>query len=132
MDKEDGHFIDDPLDVFGVKPDFEGMGIKAELTNFHKEKMTPEEFIRDYKRGYSNEIEDGLYEWWLTPDQAIAAVELAREQDKKVLEKLKELGQRMYAAAFNLTTDASHLRKTMEDWWHFVNYELKTYEFLKL
>ena len=25
---EDGHFIDDPLAVVGVKPDFSGMGLK--------------------------------------------------------------------------------------------------------
>ena len=28
---EDGHFIDDPIDVFGVKPDFEGMGVQQEI-----------------------------------------------------------------------------------------------------
>lgn len=54
--------------------------------------MTPEEFIRDCTRGCSNElgaVEDRFgkrvisYHEWLTPDQALRAVELAREEMKK-------------------------------------------------
>jgi hypothetical protein len=30
---EDGHFIDDPLDVVGVKPDFSGMGLSKKIEN---------------------------------------------------------------------------------------------------
>lgn len=35
---EDGHFIDDPLMVVNVKPDFEGLGIEP----IHQECMTDE------------------------------------------------------------------------------------------
>jgi hypothetical protein len=54
--------------------------------------MTPEEFIRDCTRGCSNElgaVEDRFgkriisYHEWLTPDQALRAVEIAREGMKK-------------------------------------------------
>jgi hypothetical protein len=30
---EDGHFIDDPLYVVGVKPDFSGMGLRKKIEN---------------------------------------------------------------------------------------------------
>ena len=49
--------------------------------------MTPEEFIKEYTRNCSNETggwTDGdyiqIYHPWLTPDQALRAVELAREE----------------------------------------------------
>ena len=51
--------------------------------------MTPEEFIKECTRGCSNElvaVEDRngkdviSYHEWLTPDQALKAVEMAREQ----------------------------------------------------
>ena len=39
-----------------------------------------EKFIQDYTMGISNEIEDGVYHEWLTPEQAKAAVEIAMEE----------------------------------------------------
>ena len=45
--------------------------------------MTPEEYIKAYTRGHSNELVCGGYHEWLTPENAIAAVELAREEMKK-------------------------------------------------
>ena len=39
-----------------------------------------EKFIQDYTMGCSNEIENGVYHEWLTPEQAKAAVEIAREE----------------------------------------------------
>lgn len=42
--------------------------------------MTPEEYIKAYTRGNSNELVHGGYHEWLTPENALAAVELAREQ----------------------------------------------------
>lgn len=41
--------------------------------------MTPEEYIKAYTRGNSNELIHGGYHEWLTPENALAAVELARE-----------------------------------------------------
>lgn len=40
--------------------------------------------------------------------------------NKEKLEKLKKLADAMYYAAMYLTTDASHLRKTMEDYHQFI------------
>ena len=37
------------------------------------------QFIRDYTSGCSNELTDGVYHEWLTPEQAFAAVEITRE-----------------------------------------------------
>lgn len=54
--------------------------------------MTPEEYIRAYTRGCSNElvsVEDRYgkkvisYHEWLTPENALVAVELAREEMKE-------------------------------------------------
>ena len=51
--------------------------------------MKAEQFIKDYTRNCSNEITtfddskpfcDTLYNPWLTPDQALSAVEIAREE----------------------------------------------------
>lgn len=58
--------------------------------------MTPEEFIRDCTRGCSNElgaVEDRFgkrvisYHEWLTPDQALRAVEIAREEVRRQMIK---------------------------------------------
>lgn len=38
------------------------------------------QFIKDYTSGCSNELTDGVYHEWLTPEQALAAVEIAREE----------------------------------------------------
>ena len=38
------------------------------------------QFIRDYTSGCSNELTDGVYHEWLTPEQAFAAVEITREE----------------------------------------------------
>lgn len=42
------------------------------------------QFIKDYTSGCSNELTDGVYHEWLTPEQALAAVEIAKEE---VIEK---------------------------------------------
>jgi hypothetical protein len=43
-----------------------------------------EEYIKAYTRGCSNELVHGGYHEWLTPENALAAVELAREEMMKV------------------------------------------------
>ena len=45
--------------------------------------MTAEEYIKAYTRGCSNELIGGGYHEWLTPENALAAVELAREEMMK-------------------------------------------------
>ena len=47
--------------------------------------MTPEEYIKAYTRGNSNELVGGGYHEWLTPENALAAVELARKQTRNRL-----------------------------------------------
>ena len=39
-----------------------------------------EQFIKDYTNACSNEIEDGCYHEWLTPEQAKAACIIEREE----------------------------------------------------
>ena len=58
--------------------------------------MTPEEYIKAYTRGNSNELVGGIYHDWLTPENALAAVELAREEMKKVVEQLKTQAEKRY------------------------------------
>ena len=43
--------------------------------------------------------------------------------DKEKLIKIKSLADKMYNAAFNLTTDASLLRKAMEEYHQFIIYK---------
>ena len=54
--------------------------------------MTPEEYIKAYTRGNSNELVGGGYHEWLTPENALAAVELAREEFKKIVKKYETQG----------------------------------------
>lgn len=42
--------------------------------------MTAEEYINDFTRGCSNELEDGEFEYWLTPWQAQTACNLKKEE----------------------------------------------------
>ena len=58
--------------------------------------MTPEEYIKAYTRGCSNELAWGGYHEWLTPENALAAVELARVEMMKVVEQLKAQAERRY------------------------------------
>lgn len=41
--------------------------------------MTAEQFIKDYTNHCSNEFADGGFHEWLSPEQALRAVELARQ-----------------------------------------------------
>ena len=70
--------------------------------------MTAEEYIKDFTRGYSNELENGEFEYWLTPWQAEAACNLKKEET--INKACKWLN-----ANFNMPDDfESHFRKTME------------------
>ena len=42
--------------------------------------MKAEQYIKDYTRNCSNELSNGEYESWLTPDQALRAAEIAKEE----------------------------------------------------
>jgi hypothetical protein len=44
------------------------------------------------------------------------------------LSKAVKLADAMYYAAQMMSTDASHLRKAMRDWWNFKNVELNKEE----
>lgn len=44
--------------------------------------------------------------------------------EKAKKERLIELGDAMYNAAQRMTTDASYLKRAMDDWWYFINKEL--------
>ena len=80
--------------------------------------MTPKEYIKAYTRGCSNElvsVEDRYgkkvisYHEWLTPENALAAVELAREEMKKIVKKYEAQGNRCKAQSIdNNETDNSY------------------------
>ena len=53
--------------------------------------MTPEEYIKAYTRGCSNELVHGGYHEWLTPENALAAVELAREEMKLTWQDIQRI-----------------------------------------
>ena len=80
--------------------------------------MTPEEFIKEYTNNCSNELDSfqtktgvwvDTYHEWLTPDQALQAVEIAREE---VIDKaFKYINYQL-----NLPSDfEQHFRKAMEE-----------------
>lgn len=50
--------------------------------------MTPEEYIKAHTRGCSNELVHGRYHEWLTSEDALAAVELARKEMKESIIKM--------------------------------------------
>lgn len=53
--------------------------------------MKAEQYIKDYTRNCSNELSNGEYESWLTPDYALKAVEVAKEEAiEKALAYLNE------------------------------------------
>ena len=58
--------------------------------------MTAEEYIKAYTRGCSNELVYGGYQRWLPVEDALAAVELAREEMMKVVEQLKTQAEKRY------------------------------------
>ena len=76
--------------------------------------MKAEQFIKDYTRHCSNELcyEEGLgnlYEPWITPEQALAAVEIAREE-------LIDKAFKYINYQLNLPSDfEQHFRKAMEE-----------------
>ena len=53
--------------------------------------MTPEEYIKAYTRGCSNELVGGGYQRWLTPENALAAVELAREEKQLTWQDIQRI-----------------------------------------
>ena len=53
--------------------------------------MTPEEYIKAYTRGCSNELVYGGYHEWLTPENALAAVELAREEKQLTWQDIQRI-----------------------------------------
>ena len=59
--------------------------------------------------------------------KVIKITDIARKEnsmtDKEKLEKIKKLADAMYYAAFNLTTDASLLRKAMDEYHQFIIYK---------
>ena len=57
-------------------------------------------------------------------DQAETQISNDIMTDQEKLNRMKKLGQAMYDAAQYLTTDASRLRKAMEEWHQFIIYEL--------
>ena len=63
--------------------------------------MTPEEYIKAYTRGCSNELVHGGYHEWLTPENALAAVELAREEKQLTWQDI----QRILDVAIDLSVD---------------------------
>jgi hypothetical protein len=50
-----------------------------------------EEYIKAYTRGCSNELVGGGYHEWLTPENALAAVELAREEMKLTWQDIQRI-----------------------------------------
>lgn len=74
--------------------------------------MTPEEYIKAYTRGCSNVVDysgispDGIrYHEWLTPENALAAVELAREQTRDSL-----------LCMLNTSIDNAHFFEQLDDY----------------
>lgn len=84
--------------------------------------MTAEEYIKDFTRGCSNELENGEYEYWLTPWQAEAACNLKKEETiEKACEWLKNHNnyQRVLdnggGVRFDMTQCVIDFRKAMEE-----------------
>lgn len=73
-----------------------------------------EEFIEDYTRSCSNELVGGGYRKWLTPENALAAVELARGE---VLKRLMNM--------LDTSIDNKHFFEQLDDYINELVDELK-------
>ena len=73
--------------------------------------MTAEEYIKAYTRGNSNELVSGGYHDWLTPENALAAVELAREEMQLTWQDI----QRIVNIADQIVDEARGKFMAMED-----------------
>ena len=77
--------------------------------------MTAKEYIKCYTRSCSNELENGEYEYWLTPWQAEAACNLKKEE---AINKACELLNDLYIEdrnCFLVKEDIEAFRKAMEE-----------------
>lgn len=81
--------------------------------------MSIEDFIKHQKVSGALTLEDHQYLDLRDVEEIIK--ELRREPK---LQKLKRLADAMYHAAIYLTTDASHLRKAMDEYHQFIINEL--------
>lgn len=120
---------DDCADAIGDECPFIGKAFKAgaewQYEQFEKERLKHcDELTAEQAQMESDFVVQHLKNFNRTPT-FIDAIEYGSEAMKEKLTKLEELADKMYYAAQYLTTDASKLRKAMDDYWHYVVYELK-------
>lgn len=74
--------------------------------------MTAEQFIKDYTNHCSNELADGGFHEWLTPEQAVRAVELGRNNLWKPADgnDLPEIDREVVVFTQNFPEDASIMK----------------------
>ena len=74
--------------------------------------MTAEQFIKDYTNHCSNELADGGFHEWLTPEQAVRAVELGRNNLWKPADgnDLPEINREVVVFTQNFPEDASIMK----------------------
>ena len=78
--------------------------------------MTAEEYIKAYTRGCSNELVGGGYHEWLTPENALAAVELAREEMMKdAIDATIDIIYGRLSWSAELVFDSEQLRELVKD-----------------
>lgn len=65
--------------------------------------MTAEQFIKDYTNHCSNDLADGGFHEWLTPEQALRAVEIANDAFIEKAEKFLEMLGRGFTITDNIT-----------------------------
>lgn len=81
--------------------------------------MKAEQYIKDFTRGCSNELENGEFEYWLTPWQAEAACNLKKEETiEKACKLLKckydDIGLQ-WMRGVNVSDVIKDFHKSMED-----------------
>lgn len=68
-----------------------------------------EQYIKDYTKHCSNEIENNEHQPWLTPDNALSAAEIAKE------EILKEASDWLWYNIYEYIDDLNLKEKLMDD-----------------
>ena len=71
--------------------------------------MTAEQFIKDYTNHCSNELADGGFHEWLTPEQALRAVEIAKDA---FIEKAKNW---LYLQLNEINMEGEDMENFLED-----------------
>lgn len=82
--------------------------------------MTAEQFIKDYTNHSSNELADGGFHEWLTPEQALRAVEIAKDTFIEKANKWLSINMKMLMNVLDVEYDTHDIKDFIEDFKKYI------------